>query len=335
MPNIIFIIIVLFITSISVGIIGNTIGIGGGILLVPFFLFYMHMPPLEASGLSLFTIVASTSGGSIKFIKEKIIDFKLFLMIVLFAVPAAAAGSILSKYINTNEFKGIFSFIIIIIGIFSLTATRMQTKRNIHSSHNHNNHNNSNEEADTSDINARMHNGTVNNDENIETLSGTNNSIDLRLQSVIIYFKHISSNIKRKRIDRAGNKYDYYIKKPIAINLFSILAGFISGFIGIGIGGITGTFLTAVEQIPPRIAFSTIVLAMIFSSVAGGFIHLAYMKLSFKTIIYLIPLMVGAIIGSQVGAVVSKLLKSRTVRLYQGWIIIVLGFLMFVISYFK
>jgi len=331
MPNIIFIIIVLFITSISVGIVGNTIGIGGGILLVPFFLFYMHMPPLEASGLSLFTIVASTSGGSLKFIKEKIIDFKLFLMIVLFAVPAAAAGSILSKYINTGEFKGIFSFIIIIIGIFSLIATRVQTKKSIYSAHNHNN----NEEADASDISAHAHNEKVNNAENIETLSGTSNNIDLRLQSMIIYFKHISSNIKRKRIDRAGDRYDYYIKKPIVINLFSILAGFISGFIGIGIGGITGTFLTAVEQIPPRIAFSTIVLAMIFSSIAGGFIHLAYMKLSFKTIIYLLPLLVGAVIGSQLGAAISKLFKSRTLRLYQGWIIIMLGFIMFVISYFK
>ncbi len=390
MPNIIFIIIVLFITSMSVGIVGNTIGIGGGILLVPFFLFYMHMSPLEASGLSLFTIVASTSGGSIKFIKEKIIDFKLFLMIVLFAVPAAVAGSILSKYVNTDEFKGIFSFIIIIIGIFSLTATRVQTRKSIDSAHNNNsdidsnnnynnnsssnnnsNNNNNNtgsnsnnnnndnntngninknnsssdnnnsnnnntEEADTlEDVSAHAHNGKVNNAENIETLSGTSNDIDLRLRSMIIYFDHIISNIKRKRIDRAGNTYDYYIKKPIIINLFSMLAGFISGFIGIGIGGITGTFLTAVEQIPPRIAFSTIVLAMIFSSVAGGFIHLAYMKLSFKTFIYLIPLMVGAVIGSQLGAALSKLFKSRALRLYQGWIIIILGFLMFVISYFK
>jgi hypothetical protein len=319
MQNIIFIIGVLFITSISVGIVGNTIGIGGGILLVPFFLFYMHMPPLEASGLSLFTIVASTSGGSLKFIKEKIIDFRLFFMIVLFAVPAAVAGSILSKYINANEFKGVFSFIIIIIGIFSLMATRIQTKKKI--THN---------------------NEKIIENESIETLSSTSNNnnidfnnIDFGLQSVIIYFRNISSNIKRERIDRAGNKYDYYIKKPIAINLFSIVAGFISGFIGIGIGGVTGTFLTAVEQIPPRIAFSTIVLAMIFSSIAGGFIHLAYMKLSFKTIIYLIPLMAGAIIGSQLGAIISTLLKSRTLRLYQGWIIIILGFLMFALSYLK
>lgn len=338
MTSIIFIVVILFFTSISVGIVGNVIGIGGGILLVPFFLLYMHLSPVKASGLSLFTILASSSGGSFKFIKEKIIDFKLYLMIVLFAVPGVIAGSILSKYIKTDEFKGIFSLIIIIIGVFSLIATNIQTKK----AENEIDLNKvkSDDSANSFNIkkNKEINNKKESSNENIKTLNGSGRNKNFKLKSIIIYLKHIhiSSDIKRKKIDRTGNTFDYYIKKPIVINFFSLIAGFVSGFIGIGIGGITGTFLTAVEQIPPRIAFSTVILAMILTSVVGGFIHLSYMRFSYNAIIiYLIPLMIGAIIGSQLGVHISKLLNSRTLRLYQGWIIITLGFLMFAISYIK
>ncbi|MHB1664316.1 MAG: sulfite exporter TauE/SafE family protein [bacterium] len=339
MTNIIFVVAILFFTSISVGIVGNVIGIGGGILLVPFFLLYMHLSPVKASGLSLFTILASSSGGSSKFIKEKIIDFKLYLMIVIFAVPGVIAGSILSKYIKTDEFKGIFSLIIVIIGVFSLAATNIQTKK----AENEIDLNKVKSDDDANSFNIKK-NKEINNkesgNENIKTSSGSGRNRNCKLQSIIIYLKHIhiyiSSDIKRRRIDGAGNIFDYYIKKPLIINFFSLIAGFISGFIGIGIGGITGTFLTAVEQIPPRIAFSTVILAMILTSIVGGFIHLSYMKFSSDAIIiYLIPLMIGAVIGSQLGVHISKLLKSRTLRLYQGWIIITLGFLMFAISYIK
>ena len=66
--NQVFIYFTLFITALLVGIVGNAIGIGGGILLVPFFIFYMHLSPLESSGLSLFTIMISTAGGSYIFL---------------------------------------------------------------------------------------------------------------------------------------------------------------------------------------------------------------------------------------------------------------------------
>ena len=72
--NQVFIYFTLFITALLVGIVGNAIGIGGGILLVPFFIFYMHLSPLESSGLSLFTIMISTAGGSYIFYKINYFD---------------------------------------------------------------------------------------------------------------------------------------------------------------------------------------------------------------------------------------------------------------------
>ena len=204
----------LFITALFVGIVGNTIGIGGGILLVPFFIFYMHLSPLESSGLSLFTIMLSTTGGSYIFYKDKTIDLNLYLMILLPALFGIIIGSVLSRYILTNQFKWVLSFIII----------------------------------------------------------------------------------------------------------------------GIGIGGITGTFLTAVEQIPPRIAFSTIISIMAIISLIGGLIHFYYIKNPLHMAIYIIPLGAGALTGSKIGAFISKNSKAKTLRIYQGTFIILLGILMLALS---
>lgn len=256
----IFINFILFITSMLVGAIGNAIGIGGGIILIPFFLFYMHLSPVEASGLSLFTIIASTLGGSFRFLKEKSIDINLYLMIALFSVPGVIIGSVASKFIEVKQFTDIFGFIIICIGIFSVTATKKQSK-----------------------------------------------------------------NIKE-------DTNNYIIKSPFSVRIFSLMAGFISGLLGIGIGGITGTFLTAIEQIPPRIAFSTIIFVMPLTSIMGSLVHFSYIKFSPKILVFLIPLTIGAITGSQIGANISKNSKAKHLRLYQGWIITFLGFLMLLIN---
>ncbi|RZD14671.1 MAG: sulfite exporter TauE/SafE family protein [Candidatus Acidulodesulfobacterium ferriphilum] len=288
--NLLIVYFTLFITALFVGIVGNTIGIGGGILLVPFFIFYMHLSPLESSGLSLFTIMLSAMGGSYIFYKDKTIDLNLYLMILLPALFGIIIGSVLSRYILTDQFKWVLSFIIIGIGIFSLIATKKQAayKNNYSDKY----------AAPLKNRHRRFLRG------------------------------HIRKTLKESN----GTTYDYEIKSPLSINIFSLIAGFVSGFIGIGIGGITGTFLTAVEQIPPRIAFSTIISIMAIISLIGGLIHFYYIKNPLHMAIYIIPLGAGALTGSKIGAFISKNSKAKILRIYQGTFIILLGVLMLALS---
>lgn len=129
MQNLLFILTILFLTSAVIGFIANLVGLGGGILLVPFFIFYMHLSPVESSGLSLSTIIFSSTSGTIKHLKEKIINKKLFKLLAGFVTSGVVIGSIASKYANVSEFKIFFAFIVIIIGIFSLYSTNKQTKK--------------------------------------------------------------------------------------------------------------------------------------------------------------------------------------------------------------
>ena len=54
--------VLLFITALAVGIIGNIAGIGGGVLIMAIFLFLFRINPVLAGGFSLITIITSAAG---------------------------------------------------------------------------------------------------------------------------------------------------------------------------------------------------------------------------------------------------------------------------------
>ena len=56
--------VLLLVSALAIGIIGNIAGIGGGVFLMLIFLFWLRIDPVTAGGLSLLTIIASTSAGS-------------------------------------------------------------------------------------------------------------------------------------------------------------------------------------------------------------------------------------------------------------------------------
>jgi uncharacterized membrane protein YfcA len=243
-----------------VAIIGNIIGIGGGIMLLPFFIFYLHLNSIAASGLSLFTIVLSTIGGTFAFVRQKTINYKLFLIIISLIIPGVIIGSIVNKFVNTQEFKEILPIWVIFIGTFSLITTKKQPL-------------------------------IINNSEN--------------------------DSIQHKKLTM----------------IVSFVSGFVSGFFGVGIGAIMGTYLVVVEKISARIAFSTLIMVMTITSLFGFLVHYESAGLDLTSwIIYLIPLSLGAILGSQIGAYISKISNIKTLRLYQGYIILSLGISLLIVN---
>ncbi|WP_342670531.1 sulfite exporter TauE/SafE family protein [Desulfurella multipotens] len=222
------------------------------------FIYYLHLSSIIASGLSLFTIVVSSIGGTYAFIKQKTIDYKLFVVIISFILPGIIIGSIVNKFIKTQQFAIIFPLWVIIIGIFSLVSAK----------------------------------------KNLLKFNG---------QSTTNIIKH--NNLLR---------------------FISFLAGFASGFFGLGIGGIMGTYLVAVEEISPRKAFSTLIMIMTVTSLIGFIVHLTNTNAySSVWLLYAIFLFIGAVSGSQIGAYISSTLDLKTLRVYQGWIILFLGFFLF------
>ena len=71
--------VLLFITALVVGIIGNIAGIGGGVLIMAIFLFLFRINPVLAGGFSLITIVTSAAVGSLSNLRQNAISRNFFI----------------------------------------------------------------------------------------------------------------------------------------------------------------------------------------------------------------------------------------------------------------
>ena len=239
-----------FALALIVAMIGNIVGIGGGVINVLFLLYIFRLNPLDAAGLSLIAIVFSSLSGFIQDMRKLLVDMKMFAVIGSIAVLGSVIGSIVTTYISPGIFKGVFSIIVIFIGIFSIYSTHVQTRGGVE------------------------------------------------------YYRDAGDHLKETGI-------------------LSLVAGVISGFMGIGIGGIMGTYLTAVRRVKPKIAFATIIAAMLPVSVVGATIHFYYTGLES---IYLAPsLITGAMIGAVLGSRIISMAPQAKLRFFQGYVIIAFG----------
>jgi uncharacterized membrane protein YfcA len=111
---------------------------------------------------------------------------------------------------------------------------------------------------------------------------------------------------KRRVVDSAGKvfEYDARIYSGLA---FLFLGGLASGFLGIGGGLIVVPIFAAMVGLPIHIAVATSMLTMMFTSVAGVTTHIL---LGNVLIEYAAPLIVGILIGGQLGARTARQLKS-------------------------
>lgn len=105
----------------------------------------------------------------------------------------------------------------------------------------------------------------------------------------------------------------------------SMIAGLVSGFIGIGIGGIAGTYLNAVKRAEPRMAIATVIAATLPVVTAGMIIHFSITGL--VNLVYAPPLVVGAILGGLLGSWAIRKAPQMSLKLFQGYIIVAFGFL--------
>ncbi len=105
--------------------------------------------------------------------------------------------------------------------------------------------------------------------------------------------------------------------------IVSLMAGIVSGFIGIGIGGIIGTYLTAIKKIEPKKAIATIIAATLPVTLAGMLLHFYYT--GFINIVYAPPLVIGAFLGGMLGSWIIRRAPQMSLRYFQGYIIIAFG----------
>ncbi len=95
--------------AVLAGIAGGFLGLGGGIVLVPFLTLIFEMPMHQAVALSLAAIMANSIVSSSNYMKKNMVDFKLAIPLAIFASIGAVVGSSCLYLIPGPYLKIVFS----------------------------------------------------------------------------------------------------------------------------------------------------------------------------------------------------------------------------------
>ena len=126
---------------------------------------------------------------------------------------------------------------------------------------------------------------------------------------------------QRKIIDAYGSEFQYDADMLSGLGLL-FFGGLASGFFGIGGGLIVVPILMSVVGLPMHLAVATSMLTMIFTSISGVATHIWLGDVLFE---YAAPLVVGIVIGAQLGARTAKRLRSTSLERVFALVVFVIG----------
>ena len=121
----------LFILGIGVGSFGALVGIGGGLIMVPLFMYFM-MPPSgstftnvqEVVGTSLFGVLLNALSGTWAYFRQKRIILSVAMPFALATVPGAFLGSYVSEWFSGPAFSITFGASLAFLGCFMYWSSR-------------------------------------------------------------------------------------------------------------------------------------------------------------------------------------------------------------------
>jgi uncharacterized protein len=93
----------------------SAVGIGGGILWMPFFIIFLKLPPDAAVITSLVVQTAGMGSGTVACVKRKSADLTLAGFLLVLTLPGIAVGALMTRLLTSGNLE-------LALGIFTLTS---------------------------------------------------------------------------------------------------------------------------------------------------------------------------------------------------------------------
>lgn len=94
------------------GLIGSLVGLGGGLIITPVLTTFFDVDIKYAIGASILAVIATSSGASISFLKDKITNVKVGLFLEIFTTVGALLGALLAGIFSSQVLYILFSCIL-------------------------------------------------------------------------------------------------------------------------------------------------------------------------------------------------------------------------------
>ncbi|URZ15673.1 sulfite exporter TauE/SafE family protein [Clostridium felsineum] len=121
----------IFIISIIAGLLGSILGLGGGIIITPVLTLFFGIDIKYAIGASIVSVIATSSGSAIAYIKDKITNMRIGMFLEIATTTGAISGAFLSGIINTKYLYFIFGILLLYSAIAMVKKGKGELPKNV------------------------------------------------------------------------------------------------------------------------------------------------------------------------------------------------------------
>lgn len=114
--------------GLSAGLLGGYLGLGGGIVMVPFLTVALGLDIKTAVPVSVTAIVVNSFSASNEYLKKGMVDLELVVMLAIFMVIGNISGSLLSEYIP-SQYTQLLLTILLVYTAFSMLKGKKAGER--------------------------------------------------------------------------------------------------------------------------------------------------------------------------------------------------------------
>jgi uncharacterized membrane protein YfcA len=202
------------------GTFGALLGLGGGVLLIPFLVMVLDVPMHQAIATSIVAVIATSSAGAAMNLERRTVHIRFGMLLEIATVTGAIFGGITANYLSASVLTKIFSGLLFLVALVMIWRARQHTNQDL---------------IDTDGI-----------------LPGT--FID----------------------DASGKTVQYTVKKVPATMMVSLVAGNVSGLLGVGGGIFKVPAMHILSGIPMKAATATSNFMIGVTAAASAFIYFAH-----------------------------------------------------------
>jgi uncharacterized membrane protein YfcA len=293
----------LFSIGLFAGLVGSVIGIGGGIIIVPFLSLLLKIPIHLAIGTSIVAVLATSLASSIRFFKKDIINIPLGLVMEIPTTAGSIIGSVSVAYLKSDALFIVFGCFAFVSGVLafikdSFAKDKFSSDNTSESTSGNSQNNSSSGTFDNSQVNAPAAHPSAK-----------------------------SSIFDSSYYDESSKRRIYYKPKRVAVGSgISVFAGLLSGLLGVGGGIIKVPAMNIIMDVPIKVATATSSYMIGITAVVSSVIYFynGYINMDIT-----IPAVIGVLIGATAGSFAAGKLKSRYIVFIMLIIFTLIGVLMF------
>ena len=281
--------------SVCIATIAISNGISGALFFAPFFLLVVGLPPAEAIGGGLMTMIFGTGSGTFSYTRQRVVDFTIVKSLLIVTVPLAMLGALVALIVDADALR-----IALGAGLIALAAFLLW-----------NNLRRSREPQTPSPLRG----GRPGWGESPTARPEGNRRANAPAEQVLIHA-------------RDGREYRYTRPGRTLTQAMGAAGAFLQGLMGAGLPEVTTTQLLLRGKLPPRIAVATSVTTLTVTVFFAALIHTLGGDPPWHVALWSCP---GALTGAQFGARLQAKLPPNVSQRFLAAVFTAVGVLVIVL----